>query len=791
MELLLLCLSKLQNDNAQKSIKLYCDMAKVIDYLNHEKEQLIFKKSLLRLFFEKRRDAKEYFAECKKLKSSDIPNEIKNKESYLENKPSESHPIISPERFKDVISRNYWHISADILVRIGFLLYTLREHIIPISGYPKEIEKFFSDWDKLLEKRNRKYISPFFKPEAIWKGFKTSFGDYCKYIFYKNQKKFFPNDFIDNPERLFAVLAFRQFQEKYKPRKKTLEEKEELGISLGRISMANIDNIVTRPKMLYSYMIRDGYKKRAKEFRKEEDKNALNKLVILRRWQSFNPKIPRPRHKHMPGGGYFLMWEGKGIVIDPGYNFIQNFYSEGFSLADIDAVIITHSHPDHDDELSTILTLLYEWNDNCEKTLSKEKEKKQIDLFLNEGSYRKYSAWLYTPNNSIVGKIYLLQTNIRNTEDTEKTEEPRIDFNNIKKNITLDLRTLYQLEIEIIPACHDEIIDKHSSIGLKFKLYDSKPEIKPVQIGITGDSYAYECIEEYYEDCDILIAHLGDVKFKEVRTLAKINIDYETFKKHFLRDKRGYSSDKLKRLIKFFAQLDLVNIKKVLKYKDVKLLKQALNDKAENKTNNNSIMKKIVEIVDKLLKNINAEFKYRNHLGVEGLYRLHKKMCKWHLKSKSKKGEIAPLFIIGEFPEELGSYRQIVARNLNNMKYNQLNLSSNISLNTYPKKLVQCLTGDIGLHIGIGIKRNKDKLKKLRINLPYNPVMIRCHQCNQNNEAVNFNIHYHPAQYIQETILKRADNSMTYLCSSFKHAILPQYKPNAFMSLLLKDINEE
>jgi glyoxylase-like metal-dependent hydrolase (beta-lactamase superfamily II) len=36
-----------------------------------------------------------------------------------------------------------------------------------------------------------------------------------------------------------------------------------------------------------------------------------------------------------------------GIVIDPGGGYIENLYRCGFSLADIDMIIVTHDHADH------------------------------------------------------------------------------------------------------------------------------------------------------------------------------------------------------------------------------------------------------------------------------------------------------------------------------------------------------------------------------------------------------------------------------------------------------------
>jgi hypothetical protein len=45
-----------------------------------------------------------------------------------------------------------------------------------------------------------------------------------------------------------------------------------------------------------------------------------NQLEIIRRWNSHSPMLTDSY-----GGGYFIRWRGKGIVIDPGCTFLRAF----------------------------------------------------------------------------------------------------------------------------------------------------------------------------------------------------------------------------------------------------------------------------------------------------------------------------------------------------------------------------------------------------------------------------------------------------------------------------------
>ena len=127
----------------------------------------------------------------------------------------------------------------------------------------------------------------------------------------------------------------------------------------------------------------------------------------------------------------------------------------------------------------------------------------------------------------------------------------------------------------------------------------------------------------------------------------------------------------------------------------------------------------------------------------------------------NKKTRNNRIFIVGELPEELSSYRHHIARLLN---ATQLLTKSG---NTYS------FTGDIGMHIGLSSGKKGILDPK-----------IRCTYCNYNNESVlnDTRPHYHRPDKILETALKRIESSIIYLCTKHDHHPEMQDNPHDFLS---------
>jgi len=152
-------------------------------------------------------------------------------------------------------------------------------------------------------------------------------------------------------------------------------------------------------------------------------------VVCLRRWQSYTPALSAPQ-KVSRGGGYFVFKcdpKGnviEGVVIDPGIYFLENFIEEGFSIQDIDAVLLTHSHIDHRDDLESILTLLHEAAENGAP--------KNIRLVVTKGAWDDIDSMIRRSREHIDDIYTVEDKDTKKNKNNERLISNKADSINIK-----------------------------------------------------------------------------------------------------------------------------------------------------------------------------------------------------------------------------------------------------------------------------------------------------------------------------------------------------------------------
>ncbi|TRZ89769.1 MAG: MBL fold metallo-hydrolase [Methanosarcinales archaeon] len=295
-------------------------------------------------------------------------------------------------------------------------------------------------------------------------------------------------------------------------------------------------------------------------------KEAALHFVGLQRWNSLTPAQGRS-----VGGGYFLYHTGAngivdlGIAIDPGFDFVRNFFRNGFSLKDLDIVLISHAHPDHLWDFESIVQLLHDLD-------NKKRIKHQINVILTLGIYQRLQHIITNQElrqfmNPLVIDIRkevdpgffknLGQVPSENNKSKEeklkycfkfiqKQEEEKGTDAPIWKSILPGINDSSNSNrvVEVWPTCayHDDYSEISDSFGFKVKINFSDHDEKAFRFGYTGDTKwvgndlynngcplqnyqdDFSCINEHkdheplwkdvasqYNECDAVLIHVGSL----------------------------------------------------------------------------------------------------------------------------------------------------------------------------------------------------------------------------------------------------------------------------------------
>jgi ribonuclease BN (tRNA processing enzyme) len=251
-------------------------------------------------------------------------------------------------------------------------------------------------------------------------------------------------------------------------------------------------------------------------------------LISLRRWNSFSPNLGS-RAAASVGGGYLIrLWHKNrylGVAVDPGYNFLENLFNEGFTIADIDIVVVTHAHPDHTENLTNLFTLLFERNKRME---DEEKQNginpdslvapidHRVFLLITEGVFERYQSMLPETKTYIRDVVVLkAHADWRGSKAGSVPVKVSVCSDNNQCCIELDTKSELAFEdnecvalIQAKKAWHDDQTG-HDSIGIVVTCRAGSNQ--PKMIGILGDSKYHEDLYLDYRDCSVLIAHLGSL----------------------------------------------------------------------------------------------------------------------------------------------------------------------------------------------------------------------------------------------------------------------------------------
>ncbi|MDR0461165.1 MAG: tetratricopeptide repeat protein, partial [Nitrososphaerota archaeon] len=486
---------------------------------------------------------------------------------------------------------------ADSYFNRGYFYQTLEKYSKALTDYDKAIE-LKPDYADAYNNRGSAYLTLGKYSKALT--------DYNKVI------KLNPNDAMVYRARanLHDILNKKESAEKDREKADVLYKMQGYDKKLSLyVEETEIKNTETKPSdenkelkklmgIIEKYEIDKESKDVNKDFKEQLLKESVNDSLkygfwVLRRWNSYTPILNSKVNSSSKGGGYFFKTKDCGIVIDPGFNFIENFTLKKFLFREIDHIFITHAHNDHTADLESLLTLLYKHNDlvlgDIDEVSSPDEElrvsnkldtqtqmqkavKDWVEKWkaLKENKGKKDGEWqkIIQDDDGVRSEIKRnakekfkndprrKRISLYMTASTYKKYAPMLELKAendykviiIKTDDTIQLKDPNEqnkdnysknIHIKVIPANHDDILSDRDSVG--FVIRDEDTNFALVYTGDTGyDVKMNKVYSELKSDLAgkkiFLLAHLGGFKLREKPDYSK---DIEGNKRYFNKNHLG------------------------------------------------------------------------------------------------------------------------------------------------------------------------------------------------------------------------------------------------------------
>ena len=256
---------------------------------------------------------------------------------------------------------------------------------------------------------------------------------------------------------------------------------------------------------------------------KMHSKKLTNALYVLHGWNntfqeearglnestSFSSQLLLDQTKNT-SGGYFISWNGKGVVINPGENFLENFHKEGLHIKDIDYVIVTKANQEAYSDLKAIYELNYRLN-------STNNSLHIIQYYLNQQAHRTIGPLLKPNFKQERNTIHCLELYL---------DSPDIETVSLNETMTLQYFPTITRETSSHTSARNQAISSSplSCLGIKLEL--SSPETQSIEkvIGYVSGSAWSPLLSQHLSKCDVLISGFENTNSDDYNKL-KYNID--------------------------------------------------------------------------------------------------------------------------------------------------------------------------------------------------------------------------------------------------------------------------
>jgi tetratricopeptide (TPR) repeat protein len=202
-------------------------------------------------------------------------------------------------------------------------------------------------------------------------------------------------------------------------------------------------------------------------------------------------------------GGFFVRWNGKGVAVNPGPDFLHNFHEAGLHIGDIDHVVVTRATPDAYSDTHAIYDLNYQLN-----LTAASDDLHIIHYYLNQQAHRDLAS--------------KLKPNFKQERHTVHSLELYVDSPDVEK---VELSPEIQLHYFACGESESESKDGTSTcLGMRLECQPQDTSGCSATIGHVSGTGWSPLLAHNLGRCDILIAGFQNTSSKDYRKV-KYNDD--------------------------------------------------------------------------------------------------------------------------------------------------------------------------------------------------------------------------------------------------------------------------
>lgn len=291
-----------------------------------------------------------------------------------------------------------------------------------------------------------------------------------------------------------ALVSMTNFSQKYHP----LERASRMTCDLEVASQACPESLQDHTRGLEERirLFQNSQTEGMQSYLQQTEKNHRleeNALYVLNGWPAYTQKsILFTEESRKSCGGHYLRWNGRGIVLNPGPGFLENFHNQRLSIRDIDFVIVTRNNRDAFADVRGISELNHQLN-----KISPERQ--IIHYYLHQRVCQELSPFLKPSFKQARNTIHKLEMYL-DSPDVEKIE--------LDEGIFLHyFQTSMPRALQNYRESSDEHSFNNASLGIRLELTNDERKLK---LGYLSGLAWSPLLAHHLGHCDLLLTAFGN-----------------------------------------------------------------------------------------------------------------------------------------------------------------------------------------------------------------------------------------------------------------------------------------